>query len=61
MKYSNMLFDFNVQMNIEMGYFGEEKLPTKVSYQGNWNVPMKKPEKASVLVLQRDYRLGKGK
>ncbi|TCC97727.1 hypothetical protein FBD94_15300 [Pedobacter hiemivivus] len=61
MKYSNMLFDFNVQMNIEMGYFGEEKLPAKVSYQGNWNVPMKKPEKASVLVLQRDYRLGKGK
>ncbi|SDK28939.1 hypothetical protein SAMN04487898_107112 [Pedobacter sp. ok626] len=61
MKYSNMLFDFNVQMNIEMGYFGEEKLPAKVSYQGNWNVPMKKPEKASVLVLQREYRLGKGK
>lgn len=61
MKYSNMLFDFNVQMNIEMSYFGEEKLPAKVSYQGNWNVPMKKPEKASVLVLQRDYRLGKGK
>ncbi len=57
MKYSNMLFDFNVQMNIEMQYFGEEKLPAKVSYQGNWNVPLKKPERASVLVLQRDYRL----
>jgi len=55
MKYSNMLFDFNVQMNIEMRYFGEEKLPAKISYQGNWNVPMKKPESASVLVLQRDY------
>lgn len=59
MKYSNMLFDFNVQMNIEMQYFGEEKLPSKVSYQGNWNVPLKKPERASVLVLQRDYHLGK--
>lgn len=57
MKFSNMLFDFNVQMNIEMQYFGEEKLPAKVSYQGNWNVPLKKPERASVLVLQRDYRL----
>jgi hypothetical protein len=55
MKYSNMLFDFNVQMNIEMRYFGEEKLPAKISYQGNWNVPMKKPERAGVLVLQRDY------
>ncbi|SMC71178.1 hypothetical protein [Pedobacter nyackensis] len=61
MKYSNMLFDFNVQMNIEMRYFGEEKLPAKISYQGNWNVPMKKPERASVLVLQRDYHQGKGK
>lgn len=61
MKYSNMLFDFNVQMNIEMRYFGEEKLPAKVSYQGNWNVPMKKPERASVLVLQSGYHLGKGK
>ncbi|MNR30893.1 hypothetical protein D3C85_1483710 [compost metagenome] len=50
-----MLFDFDVQMNIEMRYFGEEELPAKISYQGNWNVPMKKPESASVLVLQRDY------
>ncbi len=55
MKYSNMLFDFNVQMNIEMSYFGEVKLPSKISYQGNWNVPLKKEERASVLVLQKDY------
>ncbi|HWW41631.1 hypothetical protein [Pedobacter sp.] len=59
MKYSNMLFDFDVQMNIEMRYFGEEKLPAKISYQGNWNVPLKKQERASVLVLQKDYHLGK--
>ena len=32
MKYSNMLFDFDVQMNIEMSYFGGEKLPTKITY-----------------------------
>lgn len=59
MKYSNMMFDFNVQMNIEMQYFAEEKLPSKVSYHGNWNVPLKKPERASVVVLQRDYRMEK--
>jgi len=59
MKYSNMLFDFNVQMNIEMSYFNEVKLPSKISYQGNWNVPLKKEERASVLVLQKDYHLGK--
>lgn len=57
MKYNHLLFDFDVQMNIEMSYFGEEKLPTRVSYQGDWNVPMKKKERASVLILHRDYRL----
>lgn len=46
MKYSNMLFDFDVQMNIEMGYFGEDKLPTKITYQGNWDYPFKKEERA---------------
>lgn len=61
MKYSNMLFDFNVQMNIEMGYFGEDKLPTKITYQGNWNVPFKKEERASFLILHKDYKLEKGK
>jgi len=61
MKYSNMLFDFDVQMNIEMSYFGEDKLPTKITYQGNWDYPLKKEERASFLVVHKDYRLGKGK
>lgn len=61
MKYSNMLFDFDVQMNIEMSYFDEVKLPTKITYQGNWDYPLKKEERASFLVLHKDYRLGKGK
>lgn len=61
MKYSNMLFDFDVQMNIEMGYYGEDKLPAKITYQGNWNVPFKKEERASFLILHKDYKLEKGK
>jgi len=61
MKYSNMLFDFDVQMNIEMSYFDDVKLPTKITYQGNWDYPFKKEERASFLVLHKDYRLGKGK
>jgi hypothetical protein len=61
MKYSNMLFDFNVQMNIETSYFGDEKLPTKISYQGNWDYPLKKEERASFLIVHKDYHLGKGK
>lgn len=61
MKYSNLLFHFNVQMNIEMSYFDEVKLPTKITYQGNWDYPFKKEERASFLVLHKDYKLGKGK
>ncbi|WP_113636823.1 hypothetical protein [Nubsella zeaxanthinifaciens] len=61
MKYSNLLFDFDVQMNIEMSYFNEVKLPTKITYQGNWDYPLKKEERASFLVLHKDYQLGKGK
>ena len=61
MKYSNMLFDFDVQMNIEMSYFDEVKLPTKITYQGNWDYPFKKEERASFLVVHKDYKLAKGK
>jgi len=57
MKYSNLLFNFDVQMNIEMSYFGEEKLPSKISYQGDWNVPLKKEERASVLIMHKNYSL----
>jgi hypothetical protein len=61
MKYSNMLFDFDVQMNIETSYFGGEKLPVKITYQGNWDYPFKKEERASFLIVHKDYHLGKGK
>nr|WP_294896492.1 hypothetical protein [uncultured Pedobacter sp.] len=56
LKLDNFAFDFNVQMNIEMSYFNNVLLPTKVSYQGNWNIPFKKDERASFLVLHKDYK-----
>jgi hypothetical protein len=56
MKYSNMLFDFDVQMNIELNNFNGELLPTKVTYQGNWDVPFHKEERASFLIVQKDYK-----
>jgi len=61
MKYGNLLFNFDVQMNIETSYFEGEKLPAKVTYQGNWDYPFKKKERASFLILHRDYHLEKGK
>lgn len=61
MKYDNLAFQFDVQMNIELGYFGTEEtlLPTKVSYQGNWDIPFKREERASFLILHKGYKLGK--
>ena len=61
MKYDNFAFDFNVQMNIELGYFnnGVTLLPTKISYQGDWDIPLKKEEKASFLIVHKGYKLGK--
>ncbi|HYK76500.1 MAG TPA: hypothetical protein VEV16_05955 [Daejeonella sp.] len=58
MKYSNLAFSFDVQMNIELGYFGDDQtlLPTKVNYQGNWDVPLKKAERASFLVFHKGYK-----
>ncbi len=56
MKYSNFLFDFDVKMNIELIPFNSELLPAKVSYQGNWNVPFHKVERASFLITQKEYK-----
>jgi len=56
MKYSNMFFDFNVQMNIELNNYNGTLLPAKISYQGNWNVPFHKEERAAFLILHKDYK-----
>lgn len=56
MKFKNFVMDFNVQMDIELNRFGGELLPTKISYQGNWDVPFHKEERASFLVLHKGYQ-----
>lgn len=56
MKYSNMLFDFNVQMNIELNNFNGQLLPIKIAYQGNWDIPLHKEERASFLIIHKDYK-----
>jgi hypothetical protein len=56
MKFSNMFVDFDVQMNIELNNFGGELLPTKITYQGNWNIPFHKEERASFLIVHKDYK-----
>ncbi|MCD8741343.1 hypothetical protein LT679_12075 [Mucilaginibacter roseus] len=56
MSFSNMFVSFNVRMNIEMNNFNGELLPVKVSYQGNWDVPLHKEERASVLITHSNYQ-----
>lgn len=56
MKFSNLFFSFNVQMNIEMNNFNGELLPTKITYQGNWDVPFHKEERASFLIVHKEYK-----
>ena len=56
MKFSNLFFSFNVQMNIELANFDGELLPVKISYQGNWDVPFHKEERASFLIVHKDYK-----
>lgn len=56
MKFSNFLFSFDVQMNIELANFNNILLPTKITYQGNWDIPFHKVERASFLVVHKDYQ-----
>src|SRR5260221_9908436 len=56
MKYRNFLFNFDVQMNIELAKYNGELLPVKITYQGNWDVPFHKVERASFLIVHKDYK-----
>ncbi len=56
MKYSNFLFSFDVQMKIELNKFDGELLPTKITYQGTWDIPFHKTERASFLIVHKDYK-----
>jgi hypothetical protein len=56
MHYSNMLFNFDVRMNIELNKFNGDLVPAKISYQGTWNIPFHKEERVSFLITQHDYK-----
>lgn len=65
MKWDNMAFNFDVQMNIELGYFDNNStlLPTKITYQGNWDYLFhnlfQEKERTSFLILHKGYQRGK--
>jgi hypothetical protein len=57
LKYSNFLLSFDVKMDIELNRFNDILLPTKITYQGTWDVPFHKVERASFFVVHKDYKL----
>jgi hypothetical protein len=56
LKYHNMFIDFDVQMNMELNSVNGELVPAKITYQGNWDVPFHKTERASFLIVQKEYK-----
>jgi len=56
LKYHNWIFSFDVQMNIELNKVNGELLPVKITYQGNWDVPFHKVERASFLIVHKAYK-----
>lgn len=50
MKYDNPFFSFDVKMNIETRYYGDEQIPVLIQYAGNWDIPFHKKETAAFTV-----------
>lgn len=55
LQYHNLFIDMDVQMNIELINYHGDLVPAKVTYQGDWDIPLHKEERASFLVVQKDY------
>jgi hypothetical protein len=56
LKYHNMFIDLDVQMNMELNNFNGDLVPTKITYQGYWDIPFHKTEHASFLIVQKEYK-----
>jgi hypothetical protein len=46
LSYNTFLFDFDVNMQVQMTHFDQYMVPLKIKYIGNWKVPFKKREDA---------------
>ncbi len=55
LQYHNLFIDLDVKMNIELINYHGDLVPAKVTYQGDWDIPLHKEERASFLVVQKDY------
>lgn len=52
---STVMFSFNIQMFILLGLQFNEYLPLEIKYNGEWDIPFKKPERISFQMNCSDY------
>ena len=58
LSYKAGVYDFNVQMEVEMTYFNGQLVPKILRYKGNWDVIFKKRERGLFTATLFDYQLG---
>jgi hypothetical protein len=55
LSYKAGVYDFNVQMEVEMTYFNGQLVPKILRYKGNWDVVFKKREKGIFTATLFDF------
>ncbi len=56
LSYDAGVYDFNVQMQVEMTKFGQYLVPSLIRYNGNWKVIFKKRERGIFTATLFDFR-----
>lgn len=57
LSYKTLFYDFDVHMEVEMTQFETYTVPQLIRYNGSWNVPFKKREKAVFTATFFDFNL----
>ena len=56
LQYQGALFDFDVQMEVELKKLGNLYIPEKIRYKGAWDIPTKKPENGTFEAYFYDFK-----
>jgi len=56
LKHSGFTFDFDVKMKIKLTKIKEKYVPEFIEYNGNWDVPARRPEISKFSISFFDYR-----
>ncbi|WP_295118210.1 hypothetical protein [uncultured Chitinophaga sp.] len=56
LSYKTVVFDFNVRMKVQMTKTGDLLVPSLITYNGTWDVPLKKRETADFTARFYDFK-----